>query len=366
MSESVAAVPVQSELEGFGGGQVIEALPEQCRFLPEFRYMGSKCRLLPWIHSIFRTIDFESAWDPFCGASSVGYLLKAMGKRVVSSDFLNFSTTIARALVENPGKTMDASFVDSLLEEGSPPEHFIEQTFTGVFFTPEDLRFLDRTACRILEIPDRQLGAMAMAALVRSCLKKQPRGVFTISGDLSKYDDGRRDLRLSIREHFLEQVGVFNKASFTNERDNLAVSGDVFETDPDGVDLVYLDPPYVPRSDDNCYVKRYHFLEGLSCYWRGLEVMESTKVRKIPKRYTPFSYRKSAIEAFERLFDRIGPRKIVLSYSSNAYPDLDTLVAMLERRKPKVDVHSTRHRYHFGNHSKVKRANTLEYLIVAQ
>ena len=29
-------------------------------------------------------------------------------------------------------------------------------------------------------------------------------------------------------------------------------------------DLVYLDPPYAPPSDDNDYIKRYHFLEGLS------------------------------------------------------------------------------------------------------
>ena len=38
------------------------------------------------------------------------------------------------------------------------------------------------------------------------------------------------------------------------------------------VDLVYLDPPYVPRADDNCYIKRYHFLEGLSTYWQGRRV----------------------------------------------------------------------------------------------
>jgi DNA adenine methylase/adenine-specific DNA-methyltransferase len=50
----------------------------------------------------------------------------------------------------------------------------------------------------------------------------------------------------------------------------------VFSIKPKGVDLVYLDPPYVPRSDDNCYMKRYHFLEGLSCYWKGLRIMENT------------------------------------------------------------------------------------------
>jgi hypothetical protein len=31
----------------------------------------------------------------------------------------------------------------------------------------------------------------------------------------------------------------------------------------------------VPQpSDDNCYIKRYHFLAGLSVYWRGQTIME--------------------------------------------------------------------------------------------
>jgi hypothetical protein len=59
--------------------------------------------------------------------------------------------------------------------------------------------------------------------LFRSCLKRQPRGVFTVSGDLSHYDDGRRDLRLSLEEHFLEQIEVFNGAIVDNRRVNRAM-----------------------------------------------------------------------------------------------------------------------------------------------
>ena len=130
--------------------------------------------------------------------------------------------------------------------------------------------------------------------MIRSCLKKQPRGVFTFTGN--RYDDGRRDLRLSIEEHFLEQIEAFNGIVFDNGRRHTVRRADVFALRPRGVDLVYLDPPYVPRSDDNCYVKRYHFLEGLSCYWRGLDIMNETKVKKIAKPFTPFSYRRTAID----------------------------------------------------------------------
>ena len=65
---------------------------------------------------------------------------------------------------------------------------------------------------------------------------------------------------------------------------------------------MYLDTSYVSRTDDNCYIKRYHFLERLSCYWQGLDIDYSTRVQKIPKHFTPLSYRRQAIGAFEQLF----------------------------------------------------------------
>ena len=81
-----------------------------------------------------------------------------------------------------------------------------------------------------LENPHQR--ALARAALIRSCLKKQPRGVFTVSGDLSRYDDGRRDLRLTIEEHFLEQVEAFNRVVFDNGRRHTIQRADIFSLKP--------------------------------------------------------------------------------------------------------------------------------------
>lgn len=341
-------------------------LPEQIAEYPLLRYMGSKHRLLPWIHGILRGLNFETAADPFVGSGCVAYLLKAMGKRVIASDFLNFPTVLAAATIANSAYQLDGSTVKSLLVPRSNGPHFIEQTFAGIFFTPDDLRFLDRVSMNIEKLKHPQQCALARAALIRSCLKKQPRGVFTVSGDLSRYDDGRRDLRLSIEEHFLEQIEVFNRVVFDNGHRHTVRRADVFNLKPKGVDLVYLDPPYVPRSDDNCYMKRYHFLEGLSCYWKGVRIMEDTRVKKIEKPYTPFSYRKSAIEAFDRLFRLYHKSIIVLSYSSNGYPDREILEDLLRRYKSTVTAYEKPHRYHFGTHDSVERSAVYEYLIVGQ
>jgi DNA adenine methylase/adenine-specific DNA-methyltransferase len=187
-----------------------------------------------------------------------------------------------------------------------------------------------------------------------------------VSGDPRRYKDGRRDLNLSIEEHFLEQVDVYNRCVFDNGRRNRSLHTDVFSLDPGNYDLVYMDPPYVPRADDNCYVKRYHFLEGLACYWSGLEILKHTKVRKIRKPYTPFSYRRTAIDAFDSLFRRFRKSTLVLSYSSNGFPDLEILLDLMKRQKSKVELHERRHRYHFGTHRAVKRSEVREYLIVGR
>ncbi len=369
MSRLAGAVPtaeppmeVVPNLESF----IRVPLPDRATAYPELRYMGSKHRLLPWIHTVLQSLPFDTAADPFVGSGCVAYLLKAMGKRVIASDFLNFPTVLATATIANSKHQLDGLAVKRLLAPNSSGPHFIEDTFTGIFFESEDLRFLDRVSANIDSLEHPHQRALASAAVIRSCLKKQPRGVFTVSGDLSHYDDGRRDLRLSIEEHFIEQVQAFNRVVFDNGRRHTVERADVFSLRPSGVDLVYLDPPYVPRSDDNCYMKRYHFLEGLSCYWKGVRIMEDTRVKKIEKPYTPFSYRKTAIDAFDRLFRAYCDSIIVLSYSSNGYPNRHELEYLLRRYKSTVTIYEKPHRYHFGTHDKVERAEVHEYLIVGQ
>src|ERR1700722_3482904 len=108
-------------------------LPERVLEFPELRYMGSKHRLLPWIHGVLRGLDFETAADPFVGSGSVAYLLKAMGKSVIASDFLNFPAVLATATVANDRHRLDGAALKSLLATRRMGPHFIEQTFNRIF-----------------------------------------------------------------------------------------------------------------------------------------------------------------------------------------------------------------------------------------
>lgn len=362
MNSATSSVEFQPEKEDL---LLTSEIPGQMGYFPRFRYMGSKYRLVQWLSDSFGCFDFRTAVDAFSGSGVVSYLLKSMGKTVHSNDSLSFPNVLATATIANNATQLDRSDIAHLLsqEASLPEEIFIQNTFRNIFYKQEDLEFLDNIWCGIRSLNSPFKRSIALAALLRSCIKRQPRGLFTVAGDPEKYKDGRRDLRLSIKEHFLEQVDIYNQAVFNNHRRNSTSNGD-FLMIPQGSDLVYLDPPYVPRSDDNCYVKRYHFLEGLSCYWQGKEIMENTKVKKIKKPFTPFSYRRTALDAFDRLFRHFSDSIQVLSYSSNAYPDLATLKQMMGRYKRHIDVLEKSHRYHFGTHEAAKRNQVREYLII--
>ncbi len=335
---------------------------------PQLRIMGNKHRLLPWLYEIFSSLKFDSVLDGFSGSGSVSYLFKQMGKTVITNDFLQYPYHLANGLIANPGIKISDDDLVFLIHKNENADRFIETTFNGIFFTEQDLQFLDNIWANLRYIENNYKKSLILSALFRSVLKKQPRGVFTIGNESAeKYNDGRRDLQINLETHFSESVSLVNSILFDNGRINKANQESIFDLKLDHfVDLVYFDPPYVPRSDDNDYIKRYHFLEGLACYWENLEIMETSKVRKIKKQFTPFSYRRTAREAFDRLFRKYADSIIVLSYSSNGYPDKEELIGIMKQYKRSITVEENSHRYHFGTHKGVRpnRAVVKEYVII--
>ena len=131
--------------------------------------------------------------------------------------------------------------------------------------------------------------------------------------------------------------------------------------------IAYLDPPYAPPRDDTCYVKRYHFLEGLATYWRGQEIMWETRTRKLRKRHTPFGSKRTTRSALDRVFDHFRPvEALVVSYGSNADVDATELEGLLARHRRSVRRIELPHRYAFGTHAAAERRSATEYVFVAR
>lgn len=330
---------------------------------PRLRYMGSKYKMLPNLSSILSNIPFDTALDAFSGSGVVSYALKEMGKEVVSNDFLTFSSTIGKALIENKMETLTKHDLELLLSPNKDGRDFIQRTFHNLYFPQEDHAFLDATWSHLNEISQYKR-AIAISAMCLAAARKQPRGVFTITD--VRYDDGRRAMHTKLIDLFLEAAEQYNSAVFDNGKANRSICSDVFDIDPTNFDLVYFDPPYAPPKDDADYIKRYHFLEGLSVYWQDLNIMENTKTKKIEKRFTPFAYKRTVREALRALFNKFKHSTIVLSYSSNSIPDEKELYSILREVKSNVEVYSIPHQYSFGTHLAATRRQVNEYIFVGR
>lgn len=332
---------------------------------PRIRYMGSKYKLLPHLAEVFSEVGGQTALDAFSGSGVVSYLLKRQGFAVTANDMLEFPGVLASATVVNNSTLLAADDVERITGQAADDRDFIRKTFAGVFFSPDDLAFLD-SAWSHISAMDGDKRALAISALVLSAARKQPRGVFTISGDLSSYDDGRRDLRMSMRDHFIEHAGDYNRAVFSGPLAQVARQ-EASQMETRSYDLVYLDPPYAPPSDDNCYIKRFHFLEGLSRYWDGDKLMMNTRTKKLPKPVTGYSNKRTIVEAFRDTFKRFRDSgAIVLSYGSNALPDKETITNLLLEVKRDVEVHAIPHTYHYGTHQTAARRSVDEYIFIAR
>ena len=338
-------------------------LAERLAGYPRLRFMGSKHRLAPTLATIFADLPPGPAVDAFSGSGVVAYTLKATGRSVLANDHLAFAATIAQAVVANDGDRLTSDDVERLCSGNRDGRDFIQTTFAGLYFPDQDLGFLDAAWSHIDEL-DGNRRAVALAALCLAAAWKQPRGVFTIT--TPRYDDGRRQLRMPLEALFREAVAAYNAAVFPADgASSRATCAEVFDLDPAGVAVAYLDPPYAPPRDDTCYVKRYHFLEGLATYWRGQEIMWETKTRKLRKRHTPFAHRATAADALDRLFGHFADSALVVSYGSNAALGVDDLERLLRRHRRDVRRVELAHRYAFGTHAAAGRRVATEYVLVA-
>jgi DNA adenine methylase len=309
--------------------------------------MGSKRKLLPHIAKVIEGRGYKTALDAFSGSGCVGYMFKEMGINTTMNDFLKFAYDMAHGAIENSRIRLTPSDLTLLLKPNPDRGTFIQDKFGDRYFSQEDNDFLDNLISNIRLLPHSYSRSLALAAAHRSCLKRRARGIFTYTG--IRYSDGRNDLKMSMREHFIRAVEEWNTSVFDNGTVNHALNRDVFDL-PTGYDLVYLDPPYLSPMSDNDYTRRYHFVEGLASYWEGLIIQEHTKTKKILSKKTPFSSKNTIHDAFGRLFEKFSASDILLSYSSTGIPSKEELSAMLKKRKKNVDVIEIDHQYSFGTH----------------
>jgi DNA adenine methylase len=324
-------------------------LSEQISLYPSTRFMGSKRKLLAELWDVSSRFEFNSVVDLFSGSGVVSYMFKAQGKQIISNDYMAMSAIFTKAMVENQSSTLPLERAQALLKD-CKTDDFVAHTFKDLYYTDEENHLIDVLRTRIKCIDDPYQHAIAMTALIRACMKKRPRGIFTYTGH--RYDDGRKDLKMPLSEQFIEAVEAVNNAVFDNHQQNISVRGDALQLRIEHPDLVYMDPPYYSPLSDNEYVRRYHFVEGLACDWQGVQMQEHTKTKKFKSYPTPFSSRTGATDAFDHLIDLFKDSILIISYSSNSQPTKKEMLEILKRYKKNVEVVPVAYRYSFGTQHK--------------
>lgn len=316
---------------------------------PKTRYYGSKRRLLGWIYHALKDLSFNTVLDGFGGTASVSLLFKTMGKQVIFHDGLLCNTIAAQALLADKMPFAEIAEAYGFIEKISSRTGFISKTFSGMYYTDEENRWLDGAANEIYQLADPIKRSFYLYCLFQACLKKRPFNLFH-----------RANLNLRLNRNVIRSFGnwvtwekPFSELMKVSLQDiqevikpakqfvKILPHGDIARLDA-GYDLVYLDPPYVGASgmsDD--YLKRYHFLEGLSQYneWE-FAINESSSI----KSFKPIPYInawQNKREFQEKLFNLINKQNrsiVVLSYLADAYPSEEIIAEHFRKNFRNVSI----------------------------
>jgi len=325
---------------------------------PSTRYSGSKRRLLDWIWANAKDIKFNSVLDAFGGTGSVSLLFKRHGKTVHYNDLLRFNQIIGTAIIENKDTIVTDKELNSALDfKGKKYPSFIQKEFKGVFYLNKENAWIDKAIVNFSQIKNKYKRAILLSALFQACLAKRPFNLFHRVNLYIRTNKVARSFgNKTTWEHPFEKlikkyVSEYNRCVFNNGKKNKSIGGYDALSCPNGVDLVYLDPPYFSASSNQGtnYLSFYNFLEGLANYksWGELLSSSNEPIKRIGnspeiKRWT----RKSEIyTSFKKLIEQFQDNIIILSYQNEGIPSKNEIISIFRSFKKKVKVFSRPHQY---------------------
>ncbi|MBQ7691114.1 MAG: DNA adenine methylase [Muribaculaceae bacterium] len=334
---------------------------------PEPQYLGAKYIHRGWIAKYIPN-HVHTVLEAFGGSQSIAFLMKQMGKRTLTNDFMSFNNHIGKALIENKGVTLSSADVNILLSSNSNPNKFnlMESLFADLFFTRNDAAFADSFRSNVSRLDSPYKQSLALTVMCRSLTRKVTMGHFAHTQALNYASDParierNRSLIRPIKSIFLELLPQYNAAIFDNQEKNESFNENILGLLPrlKAVDLAYFDPPYCNSHAD--YQSFYHLLETFVEYWKDKKFVNGTK-RYDPKRHSGFDKKSEAIEILNQLFALSTSIPIwLISYNNRSFPDVDTMVSMIE---PYRKVTIEKKTYSAGRGGKGSVAGSSEILLI--
>jgi adenine-specific DNA-methyltransferase len=310
-----------------GGDTITHVVQRPIRRL---NYIGSKFQLLDWICTTIRektgwsTLAGHRMADLFAGTGVVSHCFRLQGASVVSNDAELYSSVIAHAFTRSTASPAAAALIAALqaeIDAGAREDGFVAGNYapnpaTGcerMFFTLDNARRIDYLRRRLEETAasgalgeDDHRFVLATLLLAADAVSNVP----AVYGCYLKSFKERATRPLTlVPVHDVAVPAAEGSAAFHRDVLGLAAGSEL-----DGVEAVYLDPPYNNRH----YSKNYFPLNVIA----GAPSAGGAVLRGktgIPEGcfLSPFSASPTAATAaFEALFARLKAPWVFLSYSN--------------------------------------------------
>jgi len=287
------------------------------------KYIGSKRVIVAQIASIVKAISgVQCVCDLFAGTTRVGQALKAQGLFVVSNDLASYSETLGRAFIQADGKTTNR---ERLLKQmahlqGLPPRvGYFTRTFCeeARYFQPHNGAKIDAIRGGIEEVTDDE---EERAILLTSLLLAADRVDSTTGLQMAYLKEwaarSYQPLELRLPE-LLPGPGI----ALRRDANELA-------RELDGVDLVYIDPPYNQHS----YFSNYHV-------WETLVRNDQPETYGIAKKRVDcrtnksrYNQKRGIVDAFSDLVLSLRAPYLLISFNDEGYLHKNDIEGILENR----------------------------------
>lgn len=316
---------------------------------PVYNYIGSKINLLGFIQECIESYtacklgDMQSVADAFCGTGAVTYMFLANNiSRVVSNDLQKYAYIMTSTI---DTKALDMKKLCVILGEinneikgdivGGECD-FIAGSFTELgpdkrkYFTETNGLRIDKARQFIEAQLVRKRVGMSEYNFLLKCLLHAVIKVSNITCVYGAYLKAFKEAALQDLQ-LISSVDELKKFVLEGVKsEHMCYNKDVFDFLADinggeGMDIVYLDPPYSTRRYDTSY----HLLETISLYDRPT-LRGKTGLRPEPDK-SHFSSKTGAYNDFEKLFQMIKSKYVFLSYSSDGNVSRDDMITIMSK-----------------------------------
>lgn len=325
---------------------------------PKVNYIGNKEKLVDWIIDEM-PVKRGVILDIFSGGCSVSYGLKANGYHVIANDILFADYVIAKALVENQNEMLSVDVFDEKAE-GSRIRELTDkfQFMQERLYYPDEIEEL----ARLVAISEKLKGNgkyLFLALLRRAMIRKLPYSRMNVPWNqiqrlrdeeysYARYGRKRAYHNQTFKSHMLENIAAYNQAVFSGNECRVYNCDAVQLAERiDGVDVVYMDPPY-PSTMNN-----------YDSFYGAYDEMFDKK-----KEHMDFTQRSYFLDNMNQLIGKLAGKTeyIVISQNTKVQPGPEEIRNMLERYGS-VTVKEKQHNYQVTGKENKKVSRELLFIL---